>query len=84
MVLILLEDSIVGFSIKGRTGKLVAQKMNEMLEMSGPERIIELLKILSILSETKDLIAATMNLVELYYIEYDSDIDPLIKKSSES
>lgn len=37
-----------------------------------------------ILSETKDLIAATMNLVELYYIEYDSDIDPLIKKSSES
>jgi phosphate/sulfate permease len=37
-----------------------------------------------ILSETKDLIAATMNLIELYYIEYDSDIDPLIKKSSES
>ncbi|MCH1471307.1 MAG: inorganic phosphate transporter [Flavobacteriaceae bacterium] len=36
-----------------------------------------------ILSETKDLIAATMNLIELYYIEYDSDIDPLIKKSSE-
>ena len=37
-----------------------------------------------ILSETKDLIAATMNLIELYYIEYDSDIDPLIKKNSES
>ena len=37
-----------------------------------------------ILSETKDLIAATMNLIELYYIEYDGDIDPLIKKSSES
>ena len=37
-----------------------------------------------VLSETKDLIAATMNLIELYYIEYDSDIDPLIKKSSES
>lgn len=37
-----------------------------------------------ILSETKDLIVATMNLIELYYIEYDSDIDPLIKKSSES
>ena len=37
-----------------------------------------------ILSETKDLIAATMNLIELYYIEYDSDIDPLIKKSSDS
>ena len=38
----------------------------------------------SILSETKDLIAATMNLIELYYIDYDSDIDPLIKKNSES
>ena len=37
-----------------------------------------------ILSETKDLIAATMNLIELYYIDYDSDIDPLIKKNSES
>ena len=37
-----------------------------------------------ILSETKDLIAATMNLIELYYIDYDSDIDPLMKKSSES
>ena len=37
-----------------------------------------------VLSETKALIAATMNLVELYYIDYDSDIDPLIKKSSES
>ena len=37
-----------------------------------------------VLSETKDLIAATMNLIELYYIEYDSDIDPLIKKNSES
>ena len=37
-----------------------------------------------ILSETKDLITATMNLIELYYIEYDSDIDPLIKKNSEA
>jgi phosphate/sulfate permease len=37
-----------------------------------------------VLSETKDLIAATMNLIELYYIEYDSDIDPLIKKNSEA
>ena len=37
-----------------------------------------------ILSETKDLITATMNLIELYYIEYDSDIDPLIKKNSDS
>ena len=37
-----------------------------------------------ILSETKDLIAATMNLIELYYIEYDSDINPLTKKNSES
>ena len=37
-----------------------------------------------ILSETKDLIAATMNLIELYYIEYDSEIDPLIKKNSDS
>ena len=37
-----------------------------------------------ILSETKDLIGSTMNLIELYYIEYDSEIDPLIKKNSES
>ena len=37
-----------------------------------------------ILSETKDLIAATMNLIELYYIEYDSEIDPMIKKNSDS
>ena len=37
-----------------------------------------------ILSETKDLIGSTMNLIELYYIEYDSEIDPLIKKNSDS
>ena len=38
----------------------------------------------SILSETKDLIGSTMNLIELYYIEYDSEIDPFIKKNSDS
>ena len=37
-----------------------------------------------ILSETKDLIRSTMNLIELYYIEYDSEIDPFIKKNSDS
>ena len=37
-----------------------------------------------ILSETKDLIGSTMNLIELYYIEYDSEIDPFIKKNSDS
>jgi Na+/phosphate symporter len=37
----------------------------------------------SVLSETKDLVTATMNLIELYYIEYDSDVDRLIKKNSD-
>ena len=37
----------------------------------------------SVLSETKDLVKATMNLIELYYIEYDSDVDRLIKKNSD-
>lgn len=49
-----LEDSIMGFSIKGLTRQIVAQKMNDMLEMKGPSRIIELLCILNILTETKE------------------------------
>ncbi len=49
-----LENSIVGFSIHGKTRKLVAQKMNDMLKMSGSLRIIELLKMLDILAETKE------------------------------
>ena len=49
-----LKESIVGFSIFGNTGDVVAEKMNEMLKMSGPQRIIELLTILSILADTKE------------------------------
>jgi AraC-like DNA-binding protein len=49
-----LEDSVVGFSIKGRTRKVVETKMIEMLGLPGPRRIIELLQILDILSGTKD------------------------------
>lgn len=49
-----LEESIRGFSIIGNTRQLVIQKMNNMLEMAGPLRIIELLSILNILAETKD------------------------------
>ncbi len=42
-----LEDSIIGFSIHGETRKLIAQRMNDILKMSGPLRIIELLNILN-------------------------------------
>lgn len=49
-----LEDSVMGFSITGKTRQLIARKMNDMLEMPGPVRIIELLTILHTLSETKD------------------------------
>jgi len=48
-----LEESVMGFSILGKTGKLVARKMHEMFAMGGAERIIELLTILNILAETK-------------------------------
>lgn len=50
----LLDESVMGFSIKGKTRQLVAQKMNDMLSMSGPPRIIELLNILYILADTKE------------------------------
>ena len=49
-----LEDSLLGFSIQGNTRRLIAQKMNDMLEMNGPSRIIELLSILNKLAETKE------------------------------
>jgi len=49
-----LGESVMGFSIEGKTRKVVAQKMNKMLKMSGAERILELLTILHILSETKE------------------------------
>jgi len=49
-----LHESIRGFSIIGSTRQLVIQKMNDMFEMAGSLRIIELLSILNILAETKD------------------------------
>jgi len=49
-----LEDSVMGFSITGKTRQVIARKMNDMLKMSGPLRIIELLIILHILTETKE------------------------------
>lgn len=49
-----LEESVMGFSIIEKTRKAVSQKMSEMLKMSGPERIIELLSILNLLAETND------------------------------
>lgn len=49
-----LEESVMGFSISGNTRQLVAQKMIDMLEMSGPARIIGLLSILNLLVETKE------------------------------
>ncbi len=49
-----LKESIMGFSILGRTRIMVAQKMNDMLEMSGPERIITLLSLLNQLAITDE------------------------------
>lgn len=49
-----LEESVMGFSIVGNTRETVAQKMCDMLEMPGPARIIELLNILHLLSETRE------------------------------
>jgi AraC-like DNA-binding protein len=56
-----LEESLKGFSIHGNTRQLVAQKMNNMLMMSGPARIIELLSILNLLADTneKELLASS-------------------------
>jgi AraC-like DNA-binding protein len=51
-----LKESLLGFSIQGNTKRLIAQKMNDMLEMNGPSRIIELLSILNKLAETKEKI----------------------------
>lgn len=49
-----LEESIMGFSISGNTRQLVAQKMIGMLQITGPEKIIELLCILHLLADTKE------------------------------
>ncbi len=48
------KESVMGFSILGSTRKMVAQKMNDMLEMSGPERIITLLSLLNQLAITDE------------------------------
>jgi AraC-like DNA-binding protein len=53
-IALFLKESVMGFSIIKKTRCLVAQKMIDMFEMSGPERIIELLGILHILTETLD------------------------------
>lgn len=45
-----LEESVMGFSIHGNTREVVAKKMNDMLDMLGPPRIIELLSILNIMA----------------------------------
>lgn len=50
----LLDDSVRGFGIKGRARRLVAQKMNRMLNLDGALRMIELLTILNSLAETKE------------------------------
>ncbi len=49
-----LEESVMGFSITGNTSQLVVRKMKKMFDISGPERVIQLLNILRILSETKE------------------------------
>lgn len=49
-----LDESVRGYAIIGKTRQIVAQKMNEMLKMPGPLRIIELIGILHTLAETKD------------------------------
>jgi AraC-like DNA-binding protein len=49
-----LEESMMGFSIIGKTRQVVAQKMIRMLQITGPERIIELLTILHLLADTKE------------------------------
>lgn len=56
-----LEESVKGFSIHGTARQVVAQKMNDMLMMSGPARIIELLSILHLLADTneKELLASS-------------------------
>lgn len=56
-----LEESVKGFSIHGNTRQIVAQKMNNMLMMSGSARIIELLSILNLLGDTneKELLASS-------------------------
>lgn len=47
-----LEESVVGFSIHNNTRELIAKKMNDMFDLPGPDRINELLRILTILAET--------------------------------
>ena len=49
-----LEESAMAYAIHGNTRLTVTQKMNEMLELPGPARIIKLLNILYILSETRE------------------------------
>ncbi len=50
----LLEESVTGFTITGNTRKLVAKKMSRMLQMEGPQKIIELLTVLHILAGTEE------------------------------
>ena len=50
----LLDSSINGFSIVGDTRQVVSKKMNELFNLTGAQRIIELISILNILAETKE------------------------------
>lgn len=50
----LLDDSVTGFAIVGQTRKLVSKKMNDMLHMEGPSRIIELLSVLNMMAGTQE------------------------------
>lgn len=50
----LLEDSARGFAVTGAMNKRIAEKMEAMLNMEGAGRIIELLNILRLLSQTAE------------------------------
>lgn len=51
---ILFEESVTGFAITGKARRLVAEKMEKMLQIKGPQKIIELLTILHIIAETNE------------------------------
>jgi AraC-like DNA-binding protein len=51
----LLERSFRGIAVTGKTNELVAQKLYQLLEKKGCSRWLQLLDILNILSESKDL-----------------------------
>ena len=59
----LLSRSIKGFSINGKTNIIISEKLHALVEAKGFDRLLQLLDILHILSDSKDLAYICNNVI---------------------